>query len=304
MNRFIAIASLLLLILLSSACYYNPMPLLGRAVYYPKYEVTQDTDSLLTVHVGKKMDIQFRKLPDRDCWIGTTEVSIAQMKASWRWWRPDLSFYKRQPGYLETWPAMNVTLDEAAYYCSWLNRRMKHGVIPEGYSVRLPTVEEWEDAARCGTDRMYPWGNDWPPVKFSDGRYPNVMGEDRFPKSGPSYIFRYGNEFYGYPNGEENQILGYHDGFPGPCPVEQAGMNEWGIIGLAGNVEEWCWDEKSLDYVLKGGWCKSFHPTQLGVLKYRILPEKRWPFCPLLPDRRSHYGGGFRVVLAPETKRD
>jgi hypothetical protein len=304
MRRVLSFVSLILLILLSSGCYYNPMPLLGRAVYYPKYPVTQDTDSILTVHVNKKMDLQFRKIPDRDCWIGTTEVSIEQMKASWRWWRPDLSYYKLQPGYLESWPAMNVTLDEVAYYCSWLNRRMKHGVIPEGYLVRLPTVEEWEDAAKCGTDRMYPWGNEWPPVKFSDGQYSNVTGEDRFPKSGPSYRFRYGNMFYGYPNGEENKILGYRDGFPGPCPVEQAGMNEWGIMGLAGNVEEWCWDEKKQDHVLKGGDWMSFHPDSFRISASYELHVKPWPFCPLLRDRRSHYGSGFRVVLAPETKQD
>ncbi len=300
MRRLIALAFLLLLALLSSACYYNPMPLLGRAVYYPKYEVTQDTDSMLTVHVSKKMDIQFRKLPDRDCWISTTEVSIAQMKASWRWWRPDLSWYKKQPGYLETWPAMNVMLDEASYYCSWLNRRMKHEVIPEEYSVRLPTVEEWESAAKCGTDRVYPWGNEWPPAKFADGRYPNLMGEDRY--LSPSNNIYVGNDYCGIPFPERAYIPGYRDGFPGPCPVELAGKNEWGLVGLAGNVEEWCWDEKKQDYVLKGGCWKSAHPDSPRIFKSHEMPVSPWPFCPLLRDRRSHYGGGFRVVIAPEMK--
>jgi formylglycine-generating enzyme required for sulfatase activity len=302
MCRVFSFVSLIIFTFLSSGCYYNPMPLLGRAVYYPKYEVTQDTDSLLTVHVNKKMDIQFRKLPDRECWIGTTEVSIAQMKASWRLWRPDLSFYKRQPGYLETWPAMNITLDEAAYYCSWLNRRMKHGVIPEGYSVRLPTVEEWEAAARCGTDRVYPWGNEWPPVKSSDGRYSNLMGEDRYPIP-PHNVYVWG-DYCGIPWREDAKISGYRDGFPGPCPVEEAGMNEWGIIGLAGNVEEWCWDEKKMDYVLKGGYWRTCDPDSIRISESRQMSVKSWAFCPLLSDRRSHRGGGFRVVIAPETRRD
>jgi len=278
------------------------MPLLGRAVYYPKYEVTQDTDSLITVHVGKKMDIQFRKLPDRDCWIGATEVSIAQMKASWRLWRPDLTWYMEQPGSQETWPAMNITLDEAAYYCSWLNRRMKHGVVPEGYSVRLPTVEEWEDAARCGTDREYPWGNEWPPVMFSDGRYPNVMGEDRYPIPLDNvFVWK---SYCGVPLSGSGNVKNYFDSFPGPSPVEEAGKNEWGIMGFAGNVEEWCWDEKKQDHVLKGGDWMSFHPDSFRISGSYELRVKPWPFFPLLPDRRSHYGGGFRVVLAPETKQD
>ncbi|HNY29170.1 MAG TPA: SUMF1/EgtB/PvdO family nonheme iron enzyme [Candidatus Sumerlaeota bacterium] len=302
MRRVLSFVSLILLTLLSSACYYNPMPLLGRAVYYPKYEVTQDTDSLLTVHVNKKMDIQFRKIPGRDCWMGTTEVSIEQMKASWRLWRPDVTWYMEQPGAQETWPAMNVTLDEAAYYSSWLNRRMKHGVIPEGYSVRLPTVEEWEAAARCGTDRMYPWGNDWPPTKFTDGRYPNVMGEERYPI--PPHNVYVGDDYCGIPWRDDAKIPGYRDGFPGPCPVEQAGMNVWGIMGLAGNIEEWCWDGSSQDYVMKGGDWMSFHPNHFKISNSNKMRKKPWPFFPLVPDRRSHHGGGFRVVLAPETKQD
>ncbi len=302
MRRLFVIAFLFLLTLLSSACCPNPMPLLGRAVYYPKYEATRDTDSLITVHVSKKMDIQFRKLPDRDCWICTTEVSIAQMKASWRWWRPDLTFFKWQPGYQETWPAMNVTLDEAFYYCAWLDRRMKRGVISEGYSVRLPTVEEWEAAARCGTDRVYPWGNDWPTTKFSNGSYPNVMGEDRYSRPpGHSDALDY---YCGIPFQTMAYIQGYRDGFWGPCPVEQAGMNEWGIMGLAGNIEEWCWDKKKMDYVLKGGYWMSFHPDSFRISGSYELPVSPWPFCPLLQDRRSHWGSGFRVVIAPETKRD
>ncbi len=295
MRRVLSFVALILLTLLSSACYYNPMPLLGRAAYYPKYEVTQDTDSLLTVHVGKKMDIQFRKLPNRDCWIATTEVSIEQM--DYYLGGTQSREYRSKPGYKESWPAMNITVQQALCFCSWLSRHLEGGQVSKGYSVRLPTVEEWEDAARCGTDRLYPWGDEWPPVKFEDGQYPNVMGEDRFKTDTLE-----SHCYLGIPYREEAKIAGYRDGFPSPCPVELAGQNAWGIVGLAGNVEEWCWDEETRDYILKGGYWEGFHPDHFDISKSHILNNKPWPFFPLLADRQSHRGSGFRVVIGPEMK--
>ncbi|HNY27064.1 MAG TPA: SUMF1/EgtB/PvdO family nonheme iron enzyme [Candidatus Sumerlaeota bacterium] len=313
MNRFISIASLFLLTLLSSGCFnsrlnvtQDPDSLLtahSNDRTDIQLRVTQDMDSLLTVHINDQTDLQFRKIPNQDFWMSVTEVSIAQMEPAGRWPNAEYVYLGDEPGYQETWPAMNVMPQEILNFCSWLNKRVTHDVIPKGYSVRLPTVEEWETAAKCGTDREYPWGNEWPPAKFTDGRYPNLMGEDRFPKSGAEFKFRYGNMYYGYPDGEENQILGYRDGFPGPCPVEQAGMNEWGIVGLAGNVEEWCWDRGKQDYVLKGGWWTSCFPGELKISRIHELPEKPWPFDSRVRDRRSHWGSGFRVVLAPEMKQ-
>jgi len=284
MRRLIVLASLFLLTLLSSGC------------FFPRFKVTQEADSLLTVHINDRTIMQFRKIPGRDFWMGTTEVSLAQMKA-WGDSRSD-AYYARLPGYQKTWPAMNITVAEASSFCFWMSRHLEHGLIPKGYFVRLPTVEEWEYVARCGTDRLYPWGNDWPPVKFEDGRYPNVMGADRF-TTGTVATY-----YLGKPHAEFAQILGYRDGFPGPCPVELAGKNEWGIMGLAGNIEEWCWDRNQRKYVLKGGDWMSFHPDHFNISKFDEMGNAPWPFCPLFLDRRSHRGSGFRVVIVPKRKRD
>lgn len=49
-------------------------------------------------------------------------------------------------------PMTHVTQDEAAAYAAWLARRL-------GATVRLPTGDEWEYAARGGVDGApFPWG--------------------------------------------------------------------------------------------------------------------------------------------------
>jgi len=49
-------------------------------------------------------------------------------------------------------PAAGISYDDAIGFCEWLAERY-------GVSVRLPTVDEWEAAARAGKSGVpYPWG--------------------------------------------------------------------------------------------------------------------------------------------------
>lgn len=49
-------------------------------------------------------------------------------------------------------PVVGITREAAEAYCAWLGKR-------NGATVRLPTAEEWEKAARGVDGRRYVWGN-------------------------------------------------------------------------------------------------------------------------------------------------
>jgi formylglycine-generating enzyme required for sulfatase activity/energy-coupling factor transporter ATP-binding protein EcfA2 len=60
-----------------------------------------------------------------------------------------------------TFPVVGITWYEAEAYCNWLKYQGIAGDIPDNYTVRLPTEEEWERAARGTDGRVYPWGNEF-----------------------------------------------------------------------------------------------------------------------------------------------
>lgn len=147
-------------------------------------------------------------------WIGLTEVTHAQYAAfidaggyqdrglwsdaGWTWATEQ---YAKTPACWEDadfnapeQPVTCITWYEAEAYTKWLSRQ-------SGLPVRLPTVEEWEKAAR-GTDaRRYPWGNAEP--DSSRASYAGAWG-----KTAP---------------------VGSHP----------AGVSPYGALDLAGNVAEW-----------------------------------------------------------------
>jgi formylglycine-generating enzyme required for sulfatase activity len=100
-------------------------------------------------------------------------------------------------------PVTGVSWYEALAYCAWLTaQRHRAGLLPEGRVIRLPGEAEWEWAARRGTERRYPWGNEEPdPERMSYG-------------------------------GKVERAT--------PVGIYPAGATPDGLLDMASNVWEWC----------------------------------------------------------------
>jgi len=90
------------------------------------------------------------------------------------------------------WPVANVSQADAIAFAAWRSKR-------DGVEYRLPTEEEWEYAARNGTESdLFPWGPDWEPG---------------------------------------NAVV--KEATAAPVGSRPAGKNKWGVEDLIGNVWEW-----------------------------------------------------------------
>jgi formylglycine-generating enzyme required for sulfatase activity len=96
------------------------------------------------------------------------------------------------PAGQEHLPVVTVSFDDANAFAAWRSKRDKT-------SYRLPTEEEWEYAARNGTNSdKYPWGPDW-----------------------------------------KDKIAVINEKSAAPVGSRPEGKNKWGVVDLIGNVWEW-----------------------------------------------------------------
>lgn len=134
---------------------------------------------------------------------GIGKVALEGM-ADWKWeqvegahWRRPMG--SRGPGWeeLKDHPVTQISGADAEAYCRWLG-------------VRLPTLDEWEVAARAGAATLYPWGKDYDPKMANtwDGR---------------THL--------------KNTRL---DGFVYTAPTGSFPANAWGLYDVIGNVFEYC----------------------------------------------------------------
>jgi sulfatase modifying factor 1 len=161
-------------------------------------------------------------------------------------------------------PVVQVSYNEAVAFGEWVNRT---ATLPEGYKARLPDGKEWLTFAQCGDGREYPWGKNWPPP--NNWNYHGQEGA-----------------------GSWEKISGHNDGHPVTCPVENSGVNDWGLYGVGGNVWEWTselYDSTHDARVLRGAsWYFNDQVTLRCSFRDGYFPSFRY------------YIIGFRlVVLAP-----
>lgn len=134
-------------------------------------------------------------------------------------------------------PVIGVTVENAESYAAWLSEQT-------GVKFRLPTDDEWEVAARAGTEYIYPWGDDDP----SKGKKANYKGNGKFKKLSPVGSFDNGN-------------------------------NAWGLTDMAGNVWEWtssarnAGSNSSMATVKGGSWMDG--PVDLRISNFKNVDKQR-----------------------------
>jgi formylglycine-generating enzyme required for sulfatase activity len=150
------------------------------------------------------------------------------------WWRWPA---QRRPPEKPRWshpnhPRETVSWFDARAFCAWLESRLRaRGDLSGTSSLRLPTEEEWEKAARGQDGRAYPWGE-----TYDSGRA-NI--DETFGNAGPYYL-------------RQTSAVG----------VYPQGVSPYGVDDMAGNVWEWCDDaadmrggrEKSRRVLRGGSW--------------------------------------------------
>ena len=98
----------------------------------------------------------------------------------------------------------------------------------DGY--RLPTLEQWQYAARGGLSSLrFPWSD-------------NISHEMSNYKSDPEQFDYDSNIGTGSPFYHPDYIYPSSEAPPYTCEVNHLAPNGYGLYHIVGNVSEWCWD--------------------------------------------------------------
>ncbi|MCI0470482.1 MAG: SUMF1/EgtB/PvdO family nonheme iron enzyme [Candidatus Aminicenantes bacterium] len=144
-------------------------------------------------------------------WMGKTEVSIKQYKQFVN------KTHSNWPEWMEPGSKFNITSGSDDYYKEFVEdeRRPIVGISWENASAycrwlsgktdlrfKLPTEKQWQAAAQGADSRIYPWGDSSPDTSLAN---------------------------FGSPTGMPQKVDAY-----------TGGASHYGLLNMAGNVEEWC----------------------------------------------------------------
>ena len=199
----------------------------------------------------------------------TKDFQIMKTEVTQKMW---VSFMEKNPSYFkgDNLPVEKVSWNGVQVFIDRLNHKN------DGYTYRLPTEEEWEYAARAGTQTAFNLGHNISPDQVNyDGNYPYRDGKEG--------IYRQSTVPVGsLPN-----------------------ANNWGLYDMHGNVWEWVLDTYSDDYS-KALSQEDANRGNFGSGSNRVIRGGSWLLnAPLLrsalrsynapPDYRHNYVG-FRLV--------
>ncbi len=274
MNRsFRPLHLLALCLVLGSAC-TRPAP--QQSVLRP------GTDAVLLLEDGTAFELAW--IEPLQMWFGKYEITIDQ----YRLLRTRLKTIHEPRTQEPKYEAVTmVNHANAVKFCKILTDAFT-GFLPPNCVVRLPYDAEWQCCARCGDQRRYPWGNEWPPTAMADGVLPNLLGTER-----PDWMKKNPDEI----------IPGYGDGWPEQGDVRKSGRNRWGLYGMAGNVSEWCADpfdrNRSMGKYQGGSW-RDYRGAHLAIASASDHPKIPSAFGCGYEGADGNLATGFRIAVGPD----
>jgi formylglycine-generating enzyme required for sulfatase activity len=162
-------------------------------------------------------------------------------------------------------PVSNISWNDASKFCDWLSAKT-------GRRVRMPTISEWNRAARAGTTSAYFTGE----APRSVEGYANVADQSLLRALGDS---NYADG--GFP---------FDDGYAFTSPVATFKPNSLGLYDVIGNVFQWCTDKT------RPTWCGCSYNDSPETC--REAPQQRR----VMPYSRYAYSG-FRIVVEDPNPR-
>lgn len=164
-------------------------------------------------------------------------------------------------------PASGVSWDDARAFCAWLTEKEHRlGSLPPNYEYRLPTEQEWSEAAGAAPN---PAAGAWPGAGAG-----NLAGWEAADESWPAQF---------------STVIDYADGFPRTAPVGWFSSTPLGVFDLEGNVAEWCSDP-----------AESGRPEGERVVRGTMFASAPPRVNRFTCDRGlRHAAIGFRIVMAP-----
>ncbi|QZE12762.1 SUMF1/EgtB/PvdO family nonheme iron enzyme [Halosquirtibacter laminarini] len=257
-------------------------------VYVPKGTyVAIDEDLNSHQEVARKVKIK------KGFWMSESEISNEEYRAIFP--KHDSRFIAQQwkdhttagyPANKPLQPVIRVSWDEANAYCEALSKK-------NGVKVVLPTEEQWEWAARCGTDHGFWFGS----INADFSKYENfaddmladmaVVGVNPQPMHKNHWLRKY---FDFIP-----RVHGINDKQMLTAPVKSYQPNAWGLYDMLGNVAEWTRSSYVDKIELTG------QPRE-----YKVVKGGSWRDRPELstPEVRNYYYPwqkvtkvGFRIIV-------
>ena len=174
-------------------------------------------------------------------------------------------------------PVISVSWYDAEKYCEWLSEKID-------LDFMLPTEAQWEKSARGTDGRAFPWGNE-------------DVTADRANFADMIFAEKYGEERRGH--------YDLNDGFAETSPVGSfpGGASPYGVMDMAGNVWEWCYDYYDPDYYSVSPDINPFGPNAGGDRVNRGGSYDNWSGY-ASPERGHNLRSAERTGNEPDSSDD